>query len=107
MAIPFLPSPPTNQNRGRGGVAGAAGRRKSPANRATAADGRWGKTERAPRGFYSRAHLELGRRREMDRRAAAVCLFGGSGGSTVECREGCGGSIGEVWGGEGGGAGPL
>jgi hypothetical protein len=26
---------------------------------------------------------------------------GGSGGGAVGCREGCGGSIGEVWGGEG------
>jgi hypothetical protein len=27
---------------------------------------------------------------------------GGSGGGAVRCREGCGGSVGEVWGGEGG-----
>jgi hypothetical protein len=40
-----------------------------------AAVGKRLKMERRPRGFYSRAHLELGRRREMDRRAAVVCLL--------------------------------
>jgi hypothetical protein len=60
MAFFFL-SPPHDLDRGRGGVAGAADRRQIPANRATAADGRWGKTKRAPRGFYSRAYLALGR----------------------------------------------
>jgi hypothetical protein len=61
---------------GKGREAGGRGGGRPapiPVNRATAADGRWGKTERVSRGFYSRAHLELGRRGEMDRRAAAVC----------------------------------
>jgi hypothetical protein len=40
-----------------------------------AAAGKRLKMERRPRGFYSRAHLELGRRREMDRWAAAGCLL--------------------------------
>jgi hypothetical protein len=40
-----------------------------------AAVGKRLKMERRPRGFYSRAHLELGRRREVDRRAAAGCLL--------------------------------
>jgi hypothetical protein len=57
----LLPFSPHDSDRGRGGVAGAAGRRQIPANQATAADGRWGKMERAPRGSYSRAYLALGR----------------------------------------------
>jgi hypothetical protein len=58
LLLPF--SPPHDSDRGRGGAAGAAGRRQIPANRATAADERWGKTKRASRGFYSRAYLALG-----------------------------------------------
>jgi hypothetical protein len=57
---PFIPYLATD--RGRGGQP----RRKAgrwgcpPATLATAAAGRWGKTERRPRGIDSRAHLVLG-----------------------------------------------
>jgi hypothetical protein len=83
----LLPPLACIQNRGEGG-SGATW----PAGRAlaggpcSAAAGRRGKTERAPRGFDSRAHLESGRRVEVDRRDEADCRLGGSGGGAVWCR---------------------
>jgi hypothetical protein len=46
-----------------------------------AAAGKRLKMERRPRGFYSRAHLELGRRREVDRRegSGVEAVLGGDG----------------------------
>jgi hypothetical protein len=64
------------------------------------------KMEGRPRGFYSRAHLELGRRKEVDRRAVAGCLLA----ALMVARWSAGGLWRfdcEVWDGEGGGAGPL
>jgi hypothetical protein len=52
-----------------------AWREGAPAALPMAAAGKRLKMERRPRGFYSRAHLELGRRREVDRRVAAGCLL--------------------------------
>jgi hypothetical protein len=75
-AFSFLP-PPHDSDRGRGGVVERrpVWREGAPAVPPMAAAGKRLKMKRRPRGFYSRAHLELGRRREMDRRAAAACLL--------------------------------
>jgi hypothetical protein len=74
MAFFFLPSPIQNRGGERIERRPAWGE-GAPTVPPMAAAGKWLKMERRPGGFYSRAHLELGRRREMDQRAAAVCLL--------------------------------
>jgi hypothetical protein len=69
--MPFFFLPLESEQREGGGRVGAAGRRQSPANRATAADGRWGKMTRAPREIDSPTYLGLGWCVEAGPRAAA------------------------------------
>jgi hypothetical protein len=66
-----LPPPLIRTERGAEEVTGAAGRRQAPANRATAADGRWGKMTRAPWGIDSPTYLGLGWCVEAGPRAVA------------------------------------
>jgi hypothetical protein len=87
---PFLPLPWSRTEKGGGGSSGAAGRRRFPASRATVAARRWGRMKRVTREIDSHPHLELGRREEVDRRAAADWCWRCKG--RRRCG-GCGGSI--------------
>jgi hypothetical protein len=69
-----------------------AGRGCPPAAPCSSSTSDWAKKERRPRGFDSRAHLDLGRRREVDRRedsGVAAVLGGGGAVELVERGEGC------------------
>jgi hypothetical protein len=102
LAKPPFPSPSSVQNReGRGeGSSGAAGRRRLPASRATAAARRWGRTKRATRETDSHPHLGLGRREDVDRRRRTEGGGGARGGGAVELGEGLCELGGAVWSGE-------
>jgi hypothetical protein len=71
--------PFTVQNRERGDWAAAGLEEGAPAALPIAAAGKRLKMERRQRGFYSRAHLELAQRREVDRRegSGAAAMLGG------------------------------
>jgi hypothetical protein len=69
--MPFFFLPLESEQREGGGRVGAAGRRQSPANRATAADGRWCKTKRTLRVFDSPTYLEWWWSAEAESPAAA------------------------------------
>jgi hypothetical protein len=92
--------PFTVQNRERGDWAAAGLEEGAPAALPIAAAGKRLKMERRQRGFYSRAHLELAQRREVDRRegsGAAVMLGGrqrcGARGKGEGCCEAGGGEV--------------
>jgi hypothetical protein len=79
------PSSSHGSEQRRGGAGGGRlWREGAPAALASAAAGEWGNAKRGTRGSHPRAHLEIGRREEVDRRRRTERGGGARGGGAVE-----------------------
>jgi hypothetical protein len=84
---PSPSSPHSSEQREEGEAGGRLWREGAPAALASAAAGEWDNAKRGTRGSHPRAHLELGRREEMDRRRRTERGGGARGGGAVELGE--------------------